>query len=609
MNDFLRKVPLFSSLSDDDLDRLCEIVTQVHLPAGEMLFSEGEMGDKAYVIKEGQIEIVKSSGGRTVRLAVRQPGDVIGEMSLLEAAPRMASGIARTDSELLAISHRQLDHLLNTSPSAARAMLFTISARYRSTELLLRQSEKMAQLGTLTAGIAHEINNPSAAVVRGSQQLRDEISNLQNAQIKIGELKLSPTSFEVVRDLDDLAKQRAAKPIELDSITRSDREYEIENWLDERDVENVWESSPLLVTIGFQTPDLENLLNNFTPSQLPAIIKWLGTTFSIYNLLEEINQGSGRISDIVKALKHYVYLDQAPVQLVDIHEGLNNTLIILRSKLKKGVTIQREFSDDLPLVEAYGSELNQVWTNLIDNAIDAVDGNGVIILRTQFQDPWLKVEVEDNGAGIPLEVQSKLFSPFFTTKPVGKGTGLGLNISYNIIAKHGGEIKFFSQKGKTCFEVWLPKKMNNGNSTSSPPIAFQNPDDAKLLQILNNYHTIAVVGMTDYQDRPSYSVPAYLQNHGYEIIPVNPHIEEVLDKKTCPDLLAISKPIDVVLVFRRSEAVPEIVDQAIKVGAKVIWMQEGIVNEAAAQIAKAAGLDVVMDICMRATYKRLIRPQ
>ncbi len=607
MNDFLKKVPLFSSLSDDDLDRLREMVTEVHLPAGEMLFGEGDMGDKAYVIKQGQIEIVKSSGGKTVLLAVRQAGEVIGEMSLLEATPRMASGIARTDSDLLAISHRQLDHLLNTSPSAARAMLLTITARYRSTEVLLHQSEKMAQLGTLTAGIAHEINNPTAAVVRGSNQLRDEISHLQDAQMKIGELKLTPAAFEALRMLDDLAKQRAGQPIELDSIGRSDREYEMENWLDDQDIENAWDLSPILINLGFQIEDLKNLIASFNPDQLPNIIQWLGATCTVYSLLEEINQGSGRISDIVKALKLYVYLDQAPVQLVDIHEGLNNTLVILRNKIKGGVTVRREYSENLPRVEAYGSELNQVWTNLIDNAIDAVDGNGEIILRTHFQDPWVKVEVEDNGASIPVEVQSKLFSPFFTTKPVGKGTGLGLNISYNIINKHGGEIKFFSQKGKTCFEVWLPKNFNDGNSSSTPPTAFQNTDDEKLLQILHNTHTIAVVGITDYRDRPSYSVPAYLQKHGYKIIPVNPHIGEVLDKKTCPDLLSIPQPIDVVLIFRRSEAVPQIVDQAVQIGAKVIWMQEGIVNEAAAQVARAAGLDVVMDTCMRATYKRLIR--
>lgn len=609
MNDFLRKVPLFSSLPDEDLDRLCEIVTEVHLPAGETLFGEGDMGDQAYVIKQGQIEIVKSSGGKTVLLAIRQSGDVIGEMSLLEAAPRMASGIARTDCELLAISHRQLDHLLNTSPSAARAMLFTISARYRSTELLLRQSEKMAQLGTLTAGIAHEINNPSAAVVRGSNQLRNEISHLQDAQIKLGMLNLSTTSFDAIQKLEDIAKQRAIQPIELDSISRSDREYEMETWLDEQRIENAWEFAPILVNTGFQIADLENLISNYNPDQLPTILQWLGVTCTVYSLLEEITQGSGRISDIVKALKHYVYLDQAPVQLVDINEGLNNTLIILRNKIKEHITIHREYSENLPRVEAYGSELNQVWTNLIDNAIDAVDGNGDIYLRTYFQDPWLKVEVEDNGAGIPTEVQSKLFSPFFTTKPVGKGTGLGLNISYNIINKHGGEIKFFSQKGKTCFEVWLRKKMNDGNSFTTPPLAYQNADDGKLLKILNDTHTVAVVGITDYQDRPSYSVPVYLQKHGYSIIPVNPYIDKVLDKETYPDLLSINQPIDVVLIFRRSEAVPEIVDQAIKVGAKVVWMQEGIVNEAAAQVARTAGLDVVMDTCMRATYKRLVNPR
>ena len=606
MYDFLRKIPLFASLPEADLDRLCEMVTEVHLPVGAELFSEGSPGDKAYVIKDGQIEILKASGGRNVLIAVRKTGDVIGEMSLLEAAPRFASGRARTDCELLAIGHEELDKLLNSSPSAARAMLNTVTSRLRSTELMLKQSEKMAQLGTLTAGIAHEINNPAAAVQRGADQLLPEMSELQAAQMRLNQLNFSKEQYEKISDLERLARERAEKPIDIGTLERSDREYALETWLDDHGVENAWEYAPGMTNFDLEINDLEQLAEGFTPEDLSSVISWLAVTYSTYSLLAEIAQGAGRITEIVKSLKSYVYLDQAPIQSVDVHESLDNTLVMLRSKLKGGVSVLREYAENLPKIQAYGSELNQVWTNIIDNAIDAMEGQGEIILRTRSAGDWITVEIEDNGAGIPEEVQNNIFSPFFTTKPVGKGTGLGLNISYNIIQKHNGEIKVFSNPGKTRFVINLPVDFGKVKSESTPITVMQMTTDEKLQEILKNTRTIAVVGITEHKDLPSYSVPAYLQSQGYRIIPVNPNLEQVLGEKAYPDLISVPDPVDVALIFRRSEAVPPIVDQAIEIGAKVVWMQEGIVNESAANIAREAGLDVVMDTCMRATHKRLM---
>jgi len=278
----------------------------------------------------------------------------------------------------------------------------------------------------------------------------------------------------------------------------------------------------------------------------------------------------------------------------------------LRHKLKQGVNVRREYAEHLPKVMAYGSELNQVWTNIIDNAIDAMDGKGEITLRTQLQGDWVVVEIEDTGPGIPDEIQSKIFSPFFTTKPVGKGTGLGLNISYKIIQKHGGEIKVFSQPRRTRFQVCLPVNFETVQSGSTVLSGIPTPSDEELLDILRTSKTLAVVGISVHEDQPNHTVPAYLKEHGYRIIPVNPNLEEVLGEKSYPELADIPEPIDLVLVFRRSEAVPEVVDQAIKKGARIVWMQEGIVNEAAAQTALEAGLVVVMNTCMRATHKRLI---
>lgn len=605
MHDFLKKVALFSSLPDTDLDRLSKVVKEVKLESGDRLFEEGSPGDKAYIIEKGEIEILKESGGKNVLLAVRKSGDVIGEMSLLEEAPRFASGRARTDSTLYAISHEQLDDLLNSSPSAARALLFTITSRLRSTELMLRQSEKMAQLGTLTAGIAHELNNPAAAAQRGTAQLNTMITQLQEAQINLSKLELSQESWDGLAEMNQLLRERSSNPVVIDSLARSDREFEVEDWLDAHHVPAPWEYASTLVDIGVRDEELEKLAKDFNAQQLVDVIYWLGASFSVYSLLDEINQGSERISEIVKSLKSYVYLDQAPIQEVDIHEGLDNTLVMLRHKLKEGIAVKRDYAEDLPRIQAYGSELNQVWTNIIDNAIDAMDGHGEINIKTTLDGDWVIVDLEDNGPGIPEDIQEKIFSPFFTTKAVGKGTGLGLNISYNIVQKHQGEIKVYSKPGKTRFQISLPIDFNKVKTGASPMSNSYDASDEKLGQILDMAKTIAVVGISDKKDQNNHTVPAYLKAQGYKIVPVNPRLEEVLGEKAYPDLLSVPEKVDVVEIFRRSEAVPEIVDQAIQIGAKVIWMQVGVINEAAAETAREAGLEVVMDTCMRATHKRL----
>ena len=457
MYEFLKKAPLFADLPDADLEHLCQEAREVRLSVGEELFAEGSPGDRAYVIEEGQLEVVKVSSGREVLLNVLKPGEVVGEMALLEDKPRMASVRARTAGVLLAIDKEELDHLLNTSLSAARAMFYTILARLRTTESVLRQSEKMAQLGTLTAGVAHELNNPAAAVKRGADQLQAAMTQLGEAQAQLGRLVLTETQEKELRSVTQRAEEKAARPPELDALARSDREEELETWLEERDVADAWELAPGLVNLGYDTAGLEALAEDFAPDQLPGVISWLNATYTAHTLLAEIGQGAGRISEIVKALKSYSYLDQAPVQAVDVHEGLDNTLLILRNKLRSGISVRREYAPDLPKIQAYGSELNQVWTNIIDNAADALGEQGAITIRTRLDSQWVVVKIGDDGPGMPPEVQSRIFDPFFTTKPPGQGTGLGLDISYNIVVhKHRGDIKVTSQSGETCFAVWLP---------------------------------------------------------------------------------------------------------------------------------------------------------
>ena len=373
----------------------------------------------------------------------------------------MASVRARGPATLMAVRKEQLDHLLTTSLPATRAMFYAVLARWRATESMLRQGEKMAQLGTLTAGVAHELNNPAAAVKRSSDQIAQAVERYASAQAALANAGLSGSQRQAIDAEAARASAIAARPPDLDGLTRSDREFAVEGWLQAHGVIEPWELSPSLVSAGCEPEKLDTLTAQLTPAQVPAAMDFIASSYAVHGLLAEIGHGAGRISEIVKALKSYSYLDQAPVQEVDVHEGIDDTLLILGGKLgsgiNSGIKVRREYAEGLPRIPAYGSELNQVWTNLIDNAADALDGQGTIVLRTRAEDNWVVVEVEDDGTSIAPEVLSRVFDAFFTTKPPGKGTGMGLDITYNIVVyKHRGDIQVTSEPGKTVFTVRLP---------------------------------------------------------------------------------------------------------------------------------------------------------
>ena len=327
----------------------------------------------------------------------------------------------------------------------------------KNAESALRQSEKMATLGTLTAGMAHELNNPAAAAQRASEHLEIAFADLQEAQLALRVLRHDSDVGQLLNELNDQARELAANPSELGALERSDHEAELEGWLEDQGFDEPWKFATALVDMGHTVMGLDELTSRGAGDHVSLIVAWQAQAYRVYRLAEEIRHGSSRLVEIVGAMKAYAYLGQAPLQDVTVNEGIKNTLIILDNKLKKGIMVTRELDPELPLIEAYGSELNQVWTNLLDNAADAMGGEGHITIRTRTEDERVVVEIEDDGPGIPAGIQTQIFDAFFTTKPPGEGSGLGLNTSYNVVVKkHGGTIDVESVPGRTCFIVRLP---------------------------------------------------------------------------------------------------------------------------------------------------------
>ena len=455
----LRKSPLFQGLTDDELRQLMDMAEPLPTRVGDVLIKQGDPGDAAYVVIRGEFEIQKQSGQSLIKIDIRNPGDVVGEMALLSRTPRSASVIAKTDGEVLRIPQDAFEKLLSSSSKAVMTVLHWVMARLNQNEALLHQQEKMAALGTLSAGLAHELNNPAAAAQRSASQLKEiqarwlELTH----QIEAAAIKEARTGWLSALMLE--ASRRLASPLKFEALQKIELVDQLQVWLEANGVKAAWELAPAMVNHGWGSESLAQLKSDLAESRplFDLSIEWLAAGCSMMGLLSEVLETTERISQIVRAMKSYTYLDQAPLLEVNIHEGLENTLVILQHKLKQGVTVKRDYSPGLPRIEAYASELNQVWTNIMDNAIDAMKGTGEISLRTYAEDDHVVVEIKDNGPGIPEDIQARIFEPFFTTKAPGHGTGLGLHISHDIVAnRHHGQLLVKSKPGETIFKIILP---------------------------------------------------------------------------------------------------------------------------------------------------------
>ena len=331
-----------------------------------------------------------------------------------------------------------------------------------------QQHAKLISLGIMAAGLAHELNNPAAAVGRSAEEARGVFREASARAMKLGELEMSQEEWAFVAELPVEVARRTQNAPALDSLDRSEREDEVAEWLEERGVEEPWELSPTLVGAGLDVDWLEDLSGRLSDKgSLGEVLAWLASEITGEELLREIRQASTRISELVGAVKSYSYMDKASRKEADVHEGLENTLVMLGHKLKKGnVRVTRDYEEGLPRICAHGSELNQVWTNLMDNAIDAVEGDGNVRIRTAREGDWVLVEISDDGPGIPEEIRERIFEPFFTTKDVGKGTGIGLDISHRVVVEDlGGDIRVVSEPGNTSFQVRLPIRPATENSS------------------------------------------------------------------------------------------------------------------------------------------------
>ena len=456
----LRRVHVFADLPDDQLQWFADNAEDRRYAMADIVFRKGDKAETMVVYLEGEVHAYWDESDHDqvyIARAGERSTEVTGMLPFSRMKEFTVTGYAVTNVRLLRFPVRLFPEMMQRMPVLVERLVGIMSDRVRESTTLDQQQDKLMALGKLSAGLAHELNNPAAGATRAANDLIEVLKELRAADMRLCSHDLTSEQQHSIDAFERKAIDHTATAKQLNSLEQSDREDEVNEWLETHGIEESWKLSPNLVEAGMDSAALEQLSREIPSTATADVLARVNSQLAAAKLAGEIKTATARISELVGAIKEYSYMDQASVQELDVHKGLDNTLLILKYKLKKkDITVTRDYAESLPLIKAYGSELNQVWTNLIVNAVDAMSLGGKLKVRTKLEPTDILVEIRDDGAGIPAAVRSRIFEPFFTTKPVGEGTGLGLDTVARIVRKHRGNVRFESKPGDTCFQVRLP---------------------------------------------------------------------------------------------------------------------------------------------------------
>jgi signal transduction histidine kinase len=452
----LRQIEIFADIRDDQLQWFVSSTSQIELSPGEALLHEGDPADSLFVLLKGEVRGRGETPGNDAPPFAAKAGQVIGLLPFSRMTHFALTARATRPSWLLALHKNHFNEMLARIPELLPRLIGVLADRIREYSRAEQQRDKLSALGKLSAGLAHELNNPASAAGRAAEGLREYMRDLRGINKALDNDSLSCDERAALASFEESLLDRLGSVPAMDALEQSDMEDDLASWLTRHEVPNASRLASGLVEAGVDRAALEKMAARFRPGLISKILSRVVSSVGAERLTREIEASTGRISELVRAIKEYTYMDQTPEQDVDVHRGIESTLIMLKFRLKHGVEVKREFDPNLPRVFARGSELNQVWTNLIDNAIDAMGGKGELIIRTSKEFDFVLVEIIDSGPGIASAVKPHIFEPFFTTKGVGEGTGMGLDTVYRIVRAHRGEVSFDSRPGRTSFQVRLP---------------------------------------------------------------------------------------------------------------------------------------------------------
>jgi len=457
----LRTLFLFEKLTDEQLDHLCR-EGYVELIEPGVVYTEDDPATCFYVLIEGEVVTSRKVGGDDVEIGRTSQRGVYGgayQAYLGDRVPQVYQNSMRATepSRFFVLAADCFAEIVQEWFPMAVHLLEGLFFGGQRTREAVGQRERLLALGSLTAGLTHELNNPAAAAVRATASLRERVAGMRGKLRLLAAGKYERASLESIIELQQRAVEKVAKAPKLDPLATSDAEDEVTDWLENRGIRDGWQLAPTFVQAGLTAEWLDQVQECVGDQMLEPALRWLNYTVETELLMNEIEDSTTRVSTLVGAARQYSQLDRAPFQVVDVHDLLDSTLLMMSAKIGKGIHLVKDYDRSLPQIPAYPSELNQVWTNLIENALQAMDGSGTLTIRTARDAGSVLVEIGDTGPGIPADIQKRIFEPFFTTKPVGQGTGLGLDISWRIVVnKHHGDLRVESEPGDTRFQVRLP---------------------------------------------------------------------------------------------------------------------------------------------------------